>query len=99
MTTPKETWFVNKFRHRLLAERERRVAAARAFDREEVRLVGRALGVEEPGPVALTGPEAERVAAILASPRAGTFRRLVNDYYELIGRGTGDPDRRHGAGG
>jgi len=35
-------------------------------------------------------PYAEKVAVILASPKADTFKRLIEDYYELATRDTTD---------
>jgi hypothetical protein len=95
LTSRKGLPFVDKFRNRLLSERERRLAAARAVDHEEVALVGRALGVADAAPPALTGPSAEKVAAILASHKAGTFRRIIDDYHALVNQGASGPGGRH----
>ncbi len=85
LTTGEGAGFVKKFRDLLVAERERRLAAARVVGQEEVVLVGRALGVaDEPPPPPLIGPNADKAAAILASPKADTFQRLIDDYYELV---------------
>jgi hypothetical protein len=84
LTTPDGNDFVEKFRNRLLAERERRLAAAQVVVQEEVTLMGRALGVEDAIEPPLTGPNANKVAVILASPKADTFQHLIDDYYELV---------------
>ena len=47
LTTDEGRGFVEKFRPLLLAERERRLAGARVVADEEMKLVGRALGVED----------------------------------------------------
>jgi hypothetical protein len=96
LTSLKGRPFIDKLRHRLLAERERRLAAARAVDHEEVALVGKALGVGDADPPPLRDPLAEKVAAILASDKAGTFRRIINDYYQLVKRH--DPETQVGSG-
>ncbi len=92
LTTEDGEGFVEKFRNRLLAERERRLAAARVVGEEEMTLVGRALGVEDAEQPPLIGPNADKVAAILASPKADTFQRVIDDYYELVRRHVSDPD-------
>jgi hypothetical protein len=97
LTTGEGSRFVKKFRDRLLDERERRVAAARVVGHDEVMLVGRALGVEDANVTPLSGADAEMVAAILASPKADTFRRVIGDYYELINRPAGDSDEERTA--
>ena len=91
--------FIQKFRARLLAERERRLADASVPTVDELGLLSRALGFGEPPATPLTGPDADKVAVILASPKADTFRRLIDDYYELIKRRNSDPDERRAARG
>ncbi len=49
---------------------------------DEVALLSRALGFESAAP-ALIGPWADKVAAILASPKANQFKRLIDDYFQL----------------
>jgi transcriptional regulator with XRE-family HTH domain len=100
LSTDEKGGFIAKFRNRLLAERERRLAEERAASQEELVLLSRALGLEAPAP-ALHGPLAQKVAAILASPRAEQFRLLVNDYHELavarrsaVGQNAGRVKRR-----
>lgn len=92
LTTDGRGCFREKFRERLLAERERRLAAVRVIDQEEVALVGGALGVENAEQPPLSGSNASKVAAILASPKADNFQRIIDDYYELIRRHVPDPD-------
>ena len=74
--------FVEKFRDRLLAERQRRLAVERVPGHDELALLSRALGYEVITPT-LTGDLAEKIAAILASPKAEQFRRVIDDYHEL----------------
>jgi hypothetical protein len=74
--------FVEKFRPRLLAERERRVAEERALGQDELTLLSRALGFDSAAP-ALTGPIAAKIVMILASPKGEQFRRLIDDYHQL----------------
>ena len=73
--------FVEKFRPRLLVERERRLAEEQARSHEELGLLSRALGFETAPP--LTGPYADKVAQILASAKAEQFKRMIDDYFEL----------------
>ncbi len=82
LLSAKDGGFVEKFRPRLLAERERRLAEERARSHDELALLSRALGFEAAPPM-LTGPWAEKVAAILASPKAEQFKRLIDDYHQL----------------
>jgi hypothetical protein len=89
--------FVAKFRDRLLAERERRLAAARVAGHEDVVLVGRAFGLDDTAPAPLSAVDAAKLAAILDSPKADTFRRLIDDYYEMATR-TSRPDGAQDAG-
>lgn len=96
LTTDAGRAFVEKFKDRLLAEREKRLAGARVVGHEELALLGRALGVEDADVPPLTGPYAEKVAVILASAKADTFRRVIDDYYELVRRLASDPDERRG---
>lgn len=74
--------FIKRFRAQLLAERERRLAEEGARSHDELSLLSLALGFEATSPK-LTGPYADKVASILASPKAAQFKRLVDDYYEL----------------
>lgn len=76
--------FVEKFRDRLLAERERRLGEELVDAREELALLGLALGFKDTPLPALTGPHAEKVRAILASAKSEHFKRLIDDYYELV---------------
>jgi hypothetical protein len=92
LTTDAGRVFVEKFRPRLLAERERRVAGARVVGHEELVLLGRALGVEDADVPPLTGPYADKVAVILASAKGDTFKRVIDDYYELVRRLASGPD-------
>lgn len=84
--------FVQKFRTQLLAERERRVAEAQQPQIDELSLLSTALGFRDSTVPPLTGPDADKVAAILASSKADTFRRIIDDYYELVERLAGGPD-------
>lgn len=84
LTTDEGSGFVEKFRQRLLAEHERRVAGARVIGHEELLLLGRALGVEGADLSPLTGPYADKVTAILASAKADTFKRIIDDYHEIV---------------
>jgi hypothetical protein len=77
--------FVAKFRPRLLAERERRMAEDHALKHNDLAHLNRALGFDEASPP-LTGPYADKVRAILASPQASQFRRLIDDYFQLATR-------------
>ncbi len=77
--------FVERFRPRLLAERERRLAEERALGHDEQALLSRALGFGD-APLPLTGPYADKVRAILASSQAQQFRRLIDDYFQLATR-------------
>jgi hypothetical protein len=74
--------FVEKFRPRLMAERERRLAEEGSSSHDELALLSRALGFERAAPP-LTGPWADKVAAILASPKAEHFKRLIDDYHQF----------------
>jgi hypothetical protein len=96
LTTDEGSAFVEKFRPRLLAERERRVGGARVVGHEELVLLGRVLGVEESEHVPLTGPNANKVASILASPKGDNFQRVIDDYYELALRHVTSPDAEKG---
>ncbi len=88
LTTNEGEGFVSRFRPRLVAERERRLAELQTSGDDEVALLSRALGFEGTPPV-LTGPLAAKIAAILASPKAGQFKRLIDDYHQLVlNRGT-----------
>lgn len=91
--------FVEKFRRRLAAERGRRLADSRPPAVDELTLLSRALGIETPGPATLSGPEATKVAAILASPRGATFRLVIDDYYDLTRRSGDEQDGRSAARG
>lgn len=86
LTTQEGEGFVTKFRDRLVAERERRVAEAQVVGQDDMALMGRALGVEDACVPSFTGDDADKVAAILASPKADTFRRIIDDYHELVRR-------------
>ncbi len=70
------------------------LAGARVVGHEKLALLGRALGVEDADVPPLTGPYADKVAAILASAKGDTFRRVIDDYYELVRRLASDPDNR-----
>ncbi len=94
LTTDAGRAFVEKFRPRLLAERERRLVGVQVAGHEELALLGRALGAEDSGVPPLTGPYADKVAAILASAKGDTFRRVIDDYYELVRRFASGPDAR-----
>lgn len=74
--------FVEKFRSRLVAERERRLAEERAERHDELALLSRALGCDS-GVQPFTGPWADKVRAILASPKGKQFKRVINDYHQL----------------
>jgi hypothetical protein len=76
----KGSGFVDKFRPRLLAEREKRLAED--LGNEELALLSRALGFDS-APLTLTGPYAEKVAAILASQKAEQFKKLIDDYFQF----------------
>ena len=82
LLSTKEGGFVEKFRPRLLAERERQLAEEGSRTPDELALLSRALGFES-APPTLIGPWAAKVAAILASPKAAQFKRLIDDYYQL----------------
>ena len=82
LSADRSSGFVEKFRPRLLAEREKRLAEARARSHEELALLSRALGFDSEPP-SLTGPIAEKIIAILASPKGEQFKRVVEDYFEL----------------
>jgi len=75
--------FINKFRDRLLAERQRRVAEERRPHRDELALLSRALGFEGASPT-LTGEYAAKIVVILDSPKADQFRQLIDDYFYLV---------------
>lgn len=89
--------FINKFRPRLLAERERRLAEVRLGVQDELGLLSRALGFSDAQPPALTGPYAEQVATILASPRAESFKQVIAAYHELVTLLANDPDEGQAA--
>ncbi len=74
--------FVEKFRPRLMAERERRLDEDRARSHDELALLSRALGFENAA-APLAGPWGDKVRAILASPKARQFKRVIDDYYQL----------------
>lgn len=78
-----ERGFVEKFRSRLQAVRKKRLFETGPERREELALLSRALGFEEVTLPPLTGPDADKVATILASPEAGLFRQLIGKFYEL----------------
>jgi hypothetical protein len=82
LLSAKDGGFVDKFRPRLLAERERRLAEIQTGGEDELALLSRALGFENAVPP-LTGPWADKVAAILASPKAGQFKQLIDDYFQI----------------
>ncbi len=90
--------FIDKFRPRLLAERERRVVEAQEPKLDELSLLNRALGFEVAAPVHLTGPYAGKVATVLNSDKADTFMQLIDDYYELVRRTANSSDRQTGTG-
>jgi len=92
LTTDDGRRFVEKFRPRLLAEREQRMAGAQVVGHEELALLGRALGFEVAAPAPLTGPYADKVAAILASAKGDTFKRVIDDYFELVRRLASEAD-------
>lgn len=92
LATEEGEGFLKKFRDRLLAERERRVAEAQVVGQDEVALMGRALGVLDADVPPLAGAEADKVATILASPKADTFRRIIDDYYALAKPPTTSPE-------
>jgi hypothetical protein len=74
--------FMERFRPRLVAERERRLAEKHAERHDELALLSRALGFEsEVQP--FRGPWADKVRAVLASPKAEQFKRVIDDYYQL----------------
>jgi hypothetical protein len=77
-----QSGFIDKFRPRLLAERERRLAEERTRSPDELAPLNRALGFESTAQP-LTGPWADKVAAILASPKGEQFKRVIDDYYQL----------------
>lgn len=83
--------FIKKFRPRLLAERERRLAEVRLGVQDELGLLSRALGFSDAPPPALTGPYAEQVATILASSKAESFKQVIAVYYELVTLLVADP--------
>jgi hypothetical protein len=74
--------FVKKFQTRLQKEREKRLANEPAHGLDEMTLLDRALGFESAAPL-LSGPWADKIRTILASPKAEQFKRLINDYHEL----------------
>jgi hypothetical protein len=78
--------FVEKFRDRLLTEREKRVQEVGPVRREELALLNRALGFEDEHVPMLTGPYANKVASILGSSRAEQFKQIIDDYHELVTR-------------
>lgn len=82
LSTEEGRGFIERFRPRLLAERERRLAEERARSHDELALLSRALGFESAAPP-LTGLWADKVRAILASPKATQFKRVIDDYHEL----------------
>lgn len=82
LLSAKDGGFIERFRPRLLAERERRLAAIQMGGEDELALLSRALGFENAVPP-LTGPWADKVAAILASPKAGQFKQLIDDYFQI----------------
>lgn len=79
--------FNEKFRSRLIAEREKRVVERSSKSDDELAVLSRALGFEAASP-ALTGPLAEKIAAILASPKAEQFKRIIDDYFDLSSAGS-----------
>jgi hypothetical protein len=85
--------FVEKFRERLLAEREKRQEGFGPVRREELALLNRALGCEDTHVPMLTGSNANKVANILASSEADTFQRLIDSYDELVTRRADDRGR------
>lgn len=82
LSSERPSIFVKRFRLRLLAERERRLAEEGTRSHDELSLLSVALGFEATSPK-LTGPYADKVATILASPKAAQFRGLIDDYYDL----------------
>jgi hypothetical protein len=92
LTTDEESGFVKKFRDLLVAERERRIAGARVMGQEEVTLIGRALGVLDADATLMSRTDAEKVATILASTKADTFRRIIDDYFALAKQPTLAPE-------
>ncbi len=77
--------FIDKFRERLLEERQRRVADMSDERRAELVMMSRALGKDDVSPEPkLFGPEAEKVAAILASSKGSTFQAIIDDLYDLV---------------
>lgn len=76
--------FVTMFRERMLVVRERRLVEMGPVRREELVFLNRALGFKEPPAAPLIGPSAEKVAAIIASPKGETFQRVIDDYYAMV---------------
>jgi predicted DNA-binding protein (UPF0251 family) len=88
--------FVEKFRARLLAEREKRLEQFGPVRSEDLALLNRALGFDDTHVPMLTGPYADKVASILASSEAETFRRVIDAYDELVKRRSADADGGQG---
>ena len=82
---PKDSKFVQKFRTRLVVEREKRLEEE-PTRREELAWLNHALGFEDEHVPILTGPNANKVASILGSSRGSQFQWIIDDYYELIMR-------------
>jgi hypothetical protein len=91
LTSDEAGGFIEKFRPLLIAEREKRLAEVQRGVHEELGLLSRALGFEETPAPPLTGAHADNVAAILASPKAENFKRIIADYHELVKRHAADP--------
>lgn len=68
----------------LAAKARRRVFTADIHD--ELGVLNRALGFDVTPALPLTGPYAEKVALILASPRKEIFQRVIDDYFDLVTR-------------
>jgi hypothetical protein len=78
--------FMEKFRPKVREEWLRRVHAARAFYDEEFTLMNRLFGGAGAAAPSLKGEYAERVAAILASPKANSFKTVIDAFYKLVAR-------------
>ena len=76
--------FINTFRARLIEECLRRLALAERTTEDDLPLLCRAVGLEPPSRLPLTGEYADKTAAVLASPKGNTLKKIINDYYELI---------------
>ena len=76
--------FVNKFREKLMTYYEKRGRTAAWIDRDQLRELGEALGIEEPTNESAVTAYLDKTRKILSSDKAEQFWRLIDDYHELI---------------